>query len=210
LEKRAMTSAKAHGAQPAPLVVALPGSRRSELSNHLSLMEAALRRLREQRPIRVRYVLPNSAMSDLARALLHPTGDAEIQTGNLAAALRDADLALACSGTVTLECAFFRVPTVVIYRTTRLTYEIGKRIIRVPYIAMPNLLANAPVFPELIQDHAAPERMADELSRLLNPEAQANIRARLDSVITSLGPPGACARAAEAILKMTQSGRFLG
>ena len=94
--------------------------------------------------------------------------EAKAATGALTAKLKDprpeirreATLALASTGTVTMECAWFGVPTVTFYKTSWSTYQIGKRIIRVPYLAMPNILAGAPVFPEFIQHDATPEHLS--------------------------------------------------
>src|SRR5579872_6136102 len=98
-------------------------------------------------------VLPNEALLTQARSMGLP-GDLQVQIGELAAALRQTDLALASTGTVTLECAYFGVPTVALYKTSFLTWQIAKRIITVKYGAMPNLLANRELFPEFIQDAA--------------------------------------------------------
>jgi lipid-A-disaccharide synthase len=105
-----------------------------------------------------------------------------------------------------MECAYFGVPTVAMYRTSWLTYQIGRRIVTVPYIAMPNLIAREEVFPELIQHAATPQRVAAAALELLgNPVRRAAIRARLAEVVGSLGGPGASMRAARAILGIWKS-----
>ena len=89
------------------------------------------------------------------------------------------------------------------YKTSWSTYQIGKRIIQVKYLAMPNLLADEPVFPEFIQDAATPENIADAAIELLrSPERRSQIRSRLEQIVTSLGAPGASTRAARAILEL--------
>jgi lipid-A-disaccharide synthase len=124
-----------------------------------------------------------------------------VQVGGLAQALADADLAIASTGTVTLECAWFTVPTVALYKTSWSTFQIGRRIIQVPHLAMPNLLAGKAVMPELIQDAATPEALTEAALRLLSsPGALAETREALARVRRLLGPPGAAERAAEAIL----------
>jgi lipid-A-disaccharide synthase len=102
-----------------------------------------------------------------------------------------------------MECAFFQVPTVVIYRTSWSTYLLGRRFIRVKYLAMPNLLANEEVFPELIQSEANAQKIYDSAKDLLNNGKRRDvIKAQLNRVIASLGEPGASRRAARAILSL--------
>src|SRR5204863_1196293 len=104
----------------------------------------------------------------------------EIAVGNLAETLRQADVAIASTGTVTMECAWFGVPTVTFYKTSWSTYQIGKRIIQVNFLAMPNLLAGDMIYPELIQHAATPESLARAaLDFLQNPSRTAATRLKL-------------------------------
>ena len=114
---------------------------------------------------------------------------------------RTLDVALCSSGTATLENALLGVPMVVVYKLSWPTYAIARALIRVEHIAMANLLAGKAVVPELIQRDATPEKAAAELSRFLD-DASAWRRAReeLLGVRRSLGEPGACDRAARAVL----------
>jgi lipid-A-disaccharide synthase len=189
---------KAGGAVP---LLLLPGSRRAELQRHLPLLLAALELLKKDAPnLRARMVLPDGALAELARELGVPA-DLEIQIGQLPQALAQADVAIASTGTVTLECAFFGVPTVALYRTSWLTYQIAKSIVTVKYLAMPNLLADEEIFPEFIQADATPEKVAAAAFDLLCDEVKRNeIKRRLTKVVASLGGKGANRRAAELIL----------
>jgi lipid-A-disaccharide synthase len=189
-----------------PTVLLLPGSRTVELQRHIPVMLDALSRLRAIRPsLRARMVLPNAELAALAGSF-QPPPDVAVQTGDLPGLLRETDVAIASTGTVTLECACFRVPTVAIYKTSWSTYSIAKRLIRVPFLAMPNLLAGEELFPELIQDAATPERIAAAaLDLLADSSRRQRVQAKLAQVIQTLGPPGASRRAAEAILKLLQS-----
>ena len=83
--------------------------------------------------------------------------------GNLSEALAQADLAIASTGTVTMECAYFGVPTVTIYKMSFATFKLLKRIITVKWGTMPNLLANEELYPEFIQGAATPENIARAL-----------------------------------------------
>ncbi len=187
-----------------PHLVLLPGSRPGELRRHWPVVCDAARRIARKTGARCTLVMPHQAALDVLDAL--PTGiprpeGLTVQVGRLSEALADADLAIASTGTVTLECAWFAVPTVALYKTSWSTYQIGRRIIQVPHLAMPNLLAGKGVMPELIQDAATPEALTEAALGLLdNPGALAACREELARVRRLLGPPGAAERAAEAIL----------
>jgi lipid-A-disaccharide synthase len=104
-----------------------------------------------------------------------------------------------------MECAFFGVPTVTLYKTSWVTYEIGKRIVKVKSLTMPNLLAGDEVFPEFIQGAATPENISRAALELLQNEARRrSMKARLAEIIASLGGPGASRRAALAITELLE------
>jgi lipid-A-disaccharide synthase len=81
-----------------------------------------------------------------------------------------ADLLIAASGTVTLEAAIIGTPTVIVYRVNPLTWEIGKRLARIKYMGLPNIVAGREIVPELLQDDALPEPVADAALKLLTDE----------------------------------------
>jgi lipid-A-disaccharide synthase len=179
----------------------LPGSRVRELKKHLPVMIGAARRLRSERQLAVELVVPNENLKQLALNL--GASDLSLQVGGLADALGRATVAIASSGTVTMECAYFGVPTVVLYKTSWSTYRLGRRFIRVKYLAMPNLLAGREIYPEFIQEEASEQNLyAATLDLLSQPERRANIRQELLEVIASLGEAGANQRAAKAILAL--------
>jgi lipid-A-disaccharide synthase len=184
-----------------PHLVLLPGSRAGELRRHWPVVCPAAQKVVQQTGARCTLVLPHeAARKGLPAGIAWPQG-LTIQIGRLSDALADADVAIASTGTVTLECAWFAVPTVALYKTSWSTYQIGKRIIQVPYLAMPNLLAGKSVMPELIQEAATSDALAEAaLALLTQPVALAAAREELVRVRQLLGPPGAAIRAAEAIL----------
>jgi lipid-A-disaccharide synthase len=190
--------------QRVPTILLLPGSRKSELQRHLPVMLGALKTIREKLPdICTKMVLPDEALKQLADKLSTLPSDTEIQIGNLPQALAQADVAIASTGTVTMECAFFGVPTVTLYKTSWCTYQIAKRIVMVKSLTMPNLLANEEVFPEFVQGAATPGNIAGAALELLqNEPRRIQIKKRLAEVISSLGGPGANSRAAAAILSL--------
>ena len=183
-----------------PVVLLLPGSREAELRRHLPVMQEALMKIRERMPVRVMMVLPDERLRSTAQEILGAAPGIEMRIGGLADALAQATVALASTGTVTMECACFGVPTVTLYKTSWLTYEIGRRIVRVTSLTMPNLLAGEAVFPEFIQDEATGENLARAALELLEqPARRESMRGQLRKVIATLGPPGAAKRAAEAV-----------
>ncbi len=184
-------------------ILLLPGSRAGELRRHLPVMFQALKIIQDQIPnLRADIVLPNESLIEQAVSI-KPSVETDIRLGHLASALTETDVAIASTGTVTLECAWFGVPTVALYKTSWLTYLIGRQIVTVDYLAMPNLLAGETVFPELIQHAATGENIARETLALLNDAPRrAAVKAKLAKVAASLGPPGASARAARAVLSL--------
>ncbi|MCZ7640708.1 MAG: hypothetical protein M5U12_34415 [Verrucomicrobia bacterium] len=167
-------------------------------------MLGTARRLAARDELQFRLVLPDNTLRPLAEAALRTCPvEVAVEVGGLARTLSEATLALASTGTVTLECALFRVPTVALYITSPLTYWIGRRLATVHYLAMPNLLAGTRVMPEFLQDAATPENLADAATELLHhPVLREAFRRKLDEVVAQLGGPGATRRAALAIARL--------
>ena len=189
------------------LVLLLPGSREKELRRHLPVMVEAARIIAAKSPARFRMVLTNPDFVKLARSQIPASSELAIQSGGLAESLAEADLALASSGTVALECAYFGVPTVVLYKVAWPEYEIARHIVKVKHIAMPNLLAGETIYPELIQRAATPQNIAREALDLLENESRRKqTQAKLMQVIPLLGGPGASRRAAKAIVALLGKG----
>lgn len=190
-----------------PRVLLLPGSRPSEIGHHWPVMVAAARLVHPGQPARWLAVFTNESMRRLAFKIDDAHGiPLETRIGGLDQELARTTLAIAATGTVTLECALWRVPTIAIYKASWSTYQIARRIIRVRHLAMPNLLADAPVMPELLQNAASPENVATTTTRLLaDPSERSRIRSALGDVVRLLGQPGAADRAATSILSLLPS-----
>jgi len=171
-------------------------------------MVDALRTLIMKRSVRGRLVVPNDRLLMESRSYTAGIGGLETRVGGLGEALAEADVALACSGTVTLECAFYGVPAVVMYRASWPTYLVARRLVQVKYLAMPNLLAGERVYPEFIQGEVTAENVAREaLDLLMNVERRAWIQGKLTGVVESLGTPGASQRAAEVLMRFMEQRR---
>ncbi len=116
--------------------------------------------------------------------------------------MRGCEMLMAASGTVTLEAALIGTPTLVAYRLSKLSYAIAKRVVKVPYVALPNLIMEREVFPELLQEKADGSVLADHARQwLTNPAAIGAVRDDLAKLRTMLGEPGAPDRAAAVILQ---------
>ena len=194
----------APGAESAavPTVLLLPGSRSGELIRHLPVMRRAVAIMRAANPgIVARMVLPDETLVRKAKDT-GLTVNLKVQAGGLGEALASADLAIASTGTVTLECALFGVPTVAMYKTSWSSFQVAKRIAKVKYLAMPNILANEQLFPEFIQHQATAENIARAGLELLRDGDRAKVKTRLAEVVATLGGPGASRRAARAILRL--------
>ena len=190
-----------------PVVLLLPGSRRGELKRHLPLMLNAARAIAVRQQVRFILVAPDQTLAGYARSFLLPgLPKIEIQVGLLNEALAAATLAIASTGTVTLECAYYSLPTIALYKTSAITAQLARWLITVKYLAMPNLLAGEPVFPEFIQEQATAENIARSAIDLLeNPNRRTEIRLKLAQAIATLGGPGSIHRASAAILQLMSS-----
>ena len=117
-----------------------------------------------------------------------------------------ADVAIAASGTATLETSLMGVPTVIIYKMAALTYLLGKLLVKIPNIGLPNIVAGRRIVPELLQDAANPSAIAAETLTLLTDMAvRERVLADLAEVKEKLGQTGAVNRVAETILEVAQA-----
>jgi lipid-A-disaccharide synthase len=198
----------AAGPRSGPVQVGLlPGSRDREVERHLPVMIAAVERLRPCYPEAVwRVSVAPTVASSRVDAILagHGTpGGYETVAGRTSDLLAASTLVVAASGTVTLEAAIAGTPTILLYKVSPLSYRLGRRLVRVAHIGLPNLIAGAPVIPELIQDQATPEAVARHMAALLDdPQSRERMRTALARVRRRLGPPGASERLAAIAQRM--------
>ncbi len=188
-----------------PLVAVLPGSRRGEALRHLPPLLDAARCLERER--RMNWVLPASVTAGAAFFSEHVKGSPiRVIEGESWDAMAHADLALAASGTVTVEAALLGTPMVTYYKVTLPSWVAGKFLVDVPFYSMVNLIAGREIVPELMQSQMTGERIAAEARRLLNDEdARERMKAGLAEVRAKLsGAAGAPRRAAEIIQKVLE------
>ena len=189
----------------AKLLVLLPGSRRGEVSRLLPVLEAAAHALARRYP-GLRVALPTTAtVRDTVNAAVARWSMPVIVVGREEKydAFAAGDVALAASGTVALELALAGLPAVVAYRVNRLTHALLKRIVKVRYAHLLNLVLGREAVPELLQENCTPERLAAAAARLLDdPAARAAQIAACREGLAALGQ-GATSpslRAADAVL----------
>ena len=188
----------------APLIALMPGSRRQELARLADLFLSAAAVLARRRPD-VRFVAGavSAGATEFLRARqqeIAPGLPLAIIERQASEALMAADAALVASGTITLEAALCGTPSVVAYRLAPLTYWWLSRRVKVPHVALPNLLLSQRLFPEFLQEAATPEVLAMALeARLDDPKAVARCRRTLTALHAELAQ-GAGERAAQAIL----------
>lgn len=172
-----------------PVLAVLPGSRSSELEHHLPLLSKVLAWLPDVQPV--------LAVATEASARRIADWAPEVPRVSSEEAFALADAALCASGTATLEAALAGVPTAVFYRLSRLSGMLAKRLIRVPYVALPNILLDEPVMPELLQESATPAALTSTVHRLLDPFERSRQQHRLRDVRLMLGEPGVAERVAD-------------
>ncbi|TSD78588.1 lipid-A-disaccharide synthase [Pseudomonas sp. KBS0710] len=158
------------GLPDGPLVALMPGSRGGEVGRLASVFFEAAERLQTLKP-GVRFVLPCASpqrRAQIETLLEGRTLPLTLLDGQSHLALAACDAVLIASGTATLEALLYKRPMVVAYRLAPLTFWILKRMVKSPYISLPNLLAQRLLVPELLQDDATPDALAQTLLPLID------------------------------------------
>lgn len=179
----------------------LPGSRAMEVRHLLPAMLQALAHLPADQVSDAVLVEGPGMAEEIGAVLSSCAADARLRRvsgENRARALAGASLAWTASGTATLECALLRVPMVVGYRLQPISYAIARILVRVPNVALVNLIAGSTLVPELLQRNWEPGNLAGISRELLSSDC-ADQRSGLTTVRERLGGPGASLRAAEAV-----------
>ncbi len=185
-----------------PVVGLLPGSRKKELHFHLPVMLKALSLIKEKMPDiqAIISVAPTLSAEDF-KDYLKGYEDVRLIQNDFSGVMSLMDAGVVASGTATLQTALRQKPMVIIYRLSRLTYRLGRMLISVPFIGMPNLVAGSEAVPELIQHDASPERISSLILKMFYDKAYyCGIVRSLGCVRNKLGSGGASERAALEVL----------
>jgi lipid-A-disaccharide synthase len=182
-----------------PLLGLLPGSRAQEVRHLLEPLCRAAALLRRDRPALAAVVAAAAGLDDAHYAAAARHG-VRVVRGRTHAIQRHATACAVASGTATLETALFGTPLTVVYRVGRLNYAIARRVVRLPHIGLPNIVAGTQVAPELVQDALTPERLAASLAPCLDdPRERAARSAALAVVRAASAAPGLPARGRAAV-----------
>ena len=194
-----------------PVVALLPGSRRAELHYMADLFVKTAKRLLEDMPD-VHFVAPmaSRAMLDMFNLALrrHAALDLPLKLmfGHSHEALAAAEVALVASGTATLETALFKTPMVITYRQSMLTSLLMRKMVYLPYIGLPNILAGEPFVPEYVQAKATHDALAKALLTLLNDRDAREAQVARFRKIHAVLKQGTADIAADTVLKVLDGG----
>jgi len=185
-----------------------PGSRKSEIAKLLpDILEAA--KLLKARFPELQFLLPLASslrQEDIAPELQRSGLDVVVVPRRNHDVMVACDAAISVSGTVTMELALVGIPMVIVYRASELTYQIGKRVIKVPHIGICNIVAGKGIVKELIQHEVTPEAIAAEIeAQLTDSSYSLRMRDDLAQVRVKLGSGGALGRLARVALEMMAS-----
>ena len=188
------------------LVGLFPGSREKEVRKIFPVMIQAVQRVKVAHPeLRFEAAAASHQLAECMLATLRQFGETEdtcrVTVRSSHELMQRATAGMVCSGTATLEAAFFGLPMCIVYKVAAVTWVIGKQLVKVPFLGMPNVLAGREIAREFLQGDATPRALAEETLRLVSDEAaRILIQRDLAAVITQLGETGAAHRAADAIL----------
>lgn len=187
-----------------PTIAILAGSRRKEVEQILPIMLAAAKILYAQNN-QIQFLVlkaPTTGRETVEKFVKQAHFPVKIIDGQTYAGINASDFCMVASGTATLETAILQKPMVVVYKTSFLTWVLAKLFVKIPYIGLVNVVAGRKIVPECVQFDATPEKIAENIRAIFDvPSKMAQVQSDLGTVKSSLGAPGASARAAEIIVK---------
>jgi lipid-A-disaccharide synthase len=188
-----------------PLIALLPGSREKEIQSLLPEMVRAAEIIRARIP-GAKFILPAASsvkIGDVKKILSSSSLPISVVEGQTYEAIRASALAIAASGTVTLETAILGKPMVIVYQVSPVTYWVGRAMINVKWVGLANIVAEKSVVPELLQGDARGGRIAAEALKILEDDTyRARMIAEIGEIRKKLGTPGAAERVARIALEM--------
>jgi lipid-A-disaccharide synthase len=196
-----------HGFNPGRRLLGLfPGSRRQEIERILPSMVKAAALLQRSHDIQVGLGVAPNLGTAYVRHFVPPSSQITLCENETYDLMQHADAALVTSGTATLETGWFGTPMVVVYKTSPLTFLIGRMLVDVQNIALVNIVAGKTIVPEFVQAGMHPRALAEAAGRFFDDAAYAqSVRSELAVIRTKLGRPGAAARVAEGIIALAEA-----
>ena len=196
-----------NGLDPSKKLLGLfPGSRRQEIERILPVISRAAELLRRGRELQVAIgVAPNLGKEFVGRSAGEGSRAVMVENGTYDL-MAYADAAIVTSGTATLEAGWFGTPMAIVYRTSPLTYCIGRMLVDVPSIGLVNIVAGKNIVPEFIQGAMTVGNLSTAVGRFLDDESfAASVRRELSVIREKLGGPGASDRVARGILSLAEA-----
>lgn len=182
-----------------------PGSRRSEVQALLPVMLQAAEKI-QQRHFDLQVVLPLAPgldMDFIQPLLSQSKVDIKVVSADFYDVIKSCDAIAAASGTVTLEIALMGVPHLLVYRVAPMSYRILKRLVKIPYVGLCNIVTGENIVTELLQDDVTADNLDRELTALLtHPQAKKRAEMIQQQVLDALGPSGGADNAAGVVLEM--------
>jgi lipid-A-disaccharide synthase len=195
----------AERARPGRIIAILPGSRNQEVARNIPEMLNAARLIHESCPD-TRFLIAafNEHQAEQARSTANRRRlPVEVHVNRTPEIIELSECCVAVSGSVSLEMMYRRKPAVIVYRLPRMNLKIARRLAKVPYMSLVNLLNDGVVYPEFATDRDPSAGVAAKVVEVLNdPVRAAVIRGKLDELCAQVAKPGACATAAKFILDL--------
>jgi len=184
------------------ILLILPGSRKHEIEKHLPELIKSADIISRNNNLQIIVACSENLDEEYLQQFIS-SENVKIVKGNTYNLLKHSKFGIIKSGTSTLEAAIIGLPFVVIYSTSKLTYELAKRLVKIDHIAMPNIIAGKTVVREFIQSDVNAELISEYVQSLLDNESDLNnLKLELNKIKTQLGGTGASKNAAEIITKI--------
>ncbi|MBO4570552.1 MAG: lipid-A-disaccharide synthase [Bacteroidales bacterium] len=189
-----------------PVIALLPGSRSAELKwmmPRFAQMEKLMEASGKWKDYRLVIAGVDRFKPEDYAAFLPANSRIEVRYGATCDLLREATAAVVCSGTASLEAALMGVPQTVCYGFSRITWILAKMAVKIKQISLPNIILGRPAVRELLQDGCTPEKMLEELDRLVNDAAcRAALKADYAELRSKMEKPGAASRLASGMFQL--------
>ncbi|MBI5476542.1 MAG: lipid-A-disaccharide synthase [Ignavibacteriales bacterium] len=186
-----------------PILGLFPGSRRQELERIFPAMLGAARILMKMTDLQIAVGVSSILNYEYVKSFVRDENNIKLIQHATYDVMKNSDIALVTSGTATLETAYYQTPMIVVYKTSWLTYLIGRLFVRIKFISLANIVAGEKIVPEILQSKVNPENLAYEVYRLLMNQVERKKMSSLMSVIRErLGDKGASRRVAETLFSV--------